>query len=299
MLSAVSVFDSRTANVHVDNTNDLAYTPLPLRVLAALAQACQDIKAQLNKEIVTLESQTPAVIAQPECKPGTDVGKLIAALSAKTTPQQVEALAGLSAEQQTRFDTLQSDLGSDPARIVRQLQSANDKLVTAADRLLSLTSAVTDAQWTGLRVTAKQLATARAAATAASANLFAAEPLPDVGSDVWKELWEAARAYSRASAYPDTPFPVTADGAHCVLCHQELDDDARRRLGSFEAFVLDESKRREAEAQENYDQALDGLVTARFSMAEMHDLFSLVHDDIGNVALANSLRREHKSPTVW
>lgn len=134
MLSTVSVFDSRTANVHVDNTNDLAYTPLPLRVLAALAQACQDIKAQLNKEIVTLESQTPAVIAQPECKPGTDVGKLIAALSAKTTPQQVEALAGLSAEQQTRFDTLQSDLGSDPARIVRQLQSANDKLVTAADR---------------------------------------------------------------------------------------------------------------------------------------------------------------------
>jgi energy-coupling factor transporter ATP-binding protein EcfA2 len=29
MLSAVSVFDSRTANVHVENTNDLAYTGLP------------------------------------------------------------------------------------------------------------------------------------------------------------------------------------------------------------------------------------------------------------------------------
>ena len=42
MLSAVSVFDSRTANVHVENTNDLAYTPLPLRILAGLAQACQD-----------------------------------------------------------------------------------------------------------------------------------------------------------------------------------------------------------------------------------------------------------------
>jgi hypothetical protein len=35
MLSAISVFDSRTANVHVDQTNDVAYTPLPLRVLAA------------------------------------------------------------------------------------------------------------------------------------------------------------------------------------------------------------------------------------------------------------------------
>ena len=292
MLSAVSVFDSRTANVHVDSTNDLAYTPLPLRVLAALAQACQDIKTQLNKEIAALEAQTPAVIAHPECKLGTDVGKLVAALSAKTTPAQVEALAGLSAEQQTRFDTLQSDLGSDPAKIARQLQSAHGKLITAADRLHTLTSAVTDALWTQLRVAAQQLATARAAAAAASATLFSAEPLPDVGSDVWKELWEAARAYSRASAYPDSPFPVTDAGAHCVLCHQELDEAARRRLGSFEAFVLDESKRREEEAKERYDQALGGLAAARFSMTEMHDLLSLVRDEIGNITLADNLRRE-------
>lgn len=30
LLSAVSVFDSRTANVHVDETNDVAYTPFPM-----------------------------------------------------------------------------------------------------------------------------------------------------------------------------------------------------------------------------------------------------------------------------
>lgn len=292
MLSAVSVFDSRTANVHVDNTNDLAYTPLPLRILAALAQACQDIKTQLNKEVTALEAQTPSVIANPECRPGTEVGKLVAALSAKTTPEQVEALAGLTAEQQTRFDTLQSDLGSDPAKIARQLQSMHDKLIAATDRLRALTSAVTDSQWAQLCLAARQLETARATAAAASATLFSAEPLRDVGSDVWKELWEAARSYSRASAYPDNPFPMTAEGAHCVLCHQELDEASRRRLGSFEAFVLDESKRREAEAQERYDQARDGITGTEISMAETHDFFSLVRDDIGDISLADSLRRE-------
>ena len=35
-LSAVSVFDSRTANIHVDETNDVAYTPFPLKLLSAL-----------------------------------------------------------------------------------------------------------------------------------------------------------------------------------------------------------------------------------------------------------------------
>ena len=32
-LSEISVFDSRTANVHVEETNDLAYTPFPMKLL--------------------------------------------------------------------------------------------------------------------------------------------------------------------------------------------------------------------------------------------------------------------------
>jgi hypothetical protein len=115
MLSAVSVFDSRTANVHVENTNDLAYTPLPVRILAGLAQACQDVKAKLAAEIKALQEQTPAVLSKPECKPDTPVGKLIAALSGKTKPEAVEKLAGLTAEEDARLQTLTTDLASDPA----------------------------------------------------------------------------------------------------------------------------------------------------------------------------------------
>ena len=84
MLSAVSVFDSRTANVHVENTNDLAYTPLPLRILAGLAQACQDVKAKLAAEIKALQEQTPAVLSEPECKLETTVGKLGSGFIART-----------------------------------------------------------------------------------------------------------------------------------------------------------------------------------------------------------------------
>jgi energy-coupling factor transporter ATP-binding protein EcfA2 len=90
MLSAVSVFDSRTANVHVENTNDLAYTPLPLRILAGLAQACQDVKAKLAAEIKAFQEQTPAILSKPECKPDTPVGKLIAGLSGKTKQEAAE-----------------------------------------------------------------------------------------------------------------------------------------------------------------------------------------------------------------
>src|ERR1039457_4076661 len=60
LLSSISVFDCQTANVHVDQTNDVAYTPFPMKVLEELAQLCLRIKQRLITEIETIRQQTPA-----------------------------------------------------------------------------------------------------------------------------------------------------------------------------------------------------------------------------------------------
>ncbi|MBZ9984105.1 MULTISPECIES: AAA family ATPase [unclassified Mesorhizobium] len=292
MLSAVSVFDSRTANVHVENTNDLAYTPLPLRILAGLAQACQDVKAKLAAEIKALQEQTPAILSKPECKPETEVGKLVAALSGKTEPEIVEKLSGLNAEKEAQLQTLVTDLASNPTRTVRQLQAHESRLKTAIDQLERLAAIVTEEPRTRLRDAHARLSTARRAAAAASANLFADEPLPDIGSDVWKSLWEAARDYSRASAYPDKNFPVTDAESNCVLCQQPLSEEASKRLTSFEAFVQDESKRREEEAETAYIEALQEVASQAIAMKDCPAIVTLIRDDLGQEKLATSVRRE-------
>ncbi|WP_245491844.1 MULTISPECIES: hypothetical protein [unclassified Mesorhizobium] len=102
----------------------------------------------------------------------------------------------------------------------KALQEA--RLKSAIEQLERLIAAATDESRAALREAHTHFATARSSAAAGSANLFADEPLPHIGSDVWKPLWEAARDYSRASAYPDRPFPVTGIGVHCVLCQQPL-----------------------------------------------------------------------------
>jgi len=292
MLSAVSVFDSRTANVHVENTNDLAYTPLPLRVLAGLAQACQDVKAKLTTEIKALQEQTPAVLSKPECKPETAVGTLVASLSGKTKPEDVKKLAGLIAEEETRLQTLVTDLASDPTRMLRQLQGHETRLKITINHLERLAAIVTKETRTALHDAYTRFDTARRAAAAASANLFADEPLPDIGSDVWKSLWEAARDYSRASAYPERDFPVTDAGSHCVLCQQPLSEEASKRLSRFEAFVQDESKRREEEAETAYDDAVEDAASKGIAMADVPAIIALIRDDLGQEALATSVRRE-------
>jgi hypothetical protein len=105
-------------------------------------------------------------------------------------------------------------------------------------------------------------------------------------------LWEAARAYSREAAYPEQPFPVTGSGAHCVLCQQPLGEEAARRLTSFEAFVQDESKRREQDAADTYDELIEQLSSQVFLMKGLPVFAALIRDDIGEAELAQALRRQ-------
>ena len=142
-----------------------------------------------------------------------------------------------------------------------------------------------------LRTKAKVYETARVAAQAASVVLFADEPLPNVGSDVWRSLWEAARTYSQREAYPDKSFPVIDDSAVCVLCQQEITPDAAGRLNRFEVFMKDESKRREEGAKATYAAALDSFRAARCSLLELMTMVASIRDELGDDTLGQAVRR--------
>lgn len=290
-LTAISVFDSRTANVHVDATNDLAYTPTPLKVMAALAEACQTLKSKLAGEIRALQDQTPAVIQEPECEPETIVGKLVAKLSATTKTEQVEELAGLTAPEEAELRTLESDLAADPAKVVRTLQTTKSKIEEFEGKLKALWFSIQDDRVEELLRLKQALDAAKLAADMASADLFSAEPLPNVGSDIWQALWEAARGYSEGSAYPGRDFPITGDDARCVLCHQELTPEASNRLVSFESFVRDESKKREGEARRRYTDKVRQISEQRLSLSELRQVLVLVRDDLEDSALAVRIRK--------
>jgi len=269
MLSAVSVFDSTTASTHVDQTNDVAYTPLPLRILSGLAQACQDVKAKLNDEITILKRQTPLVLTNPECAPETAVGKLMSQLCPQTKPEAVAELANLQPAEIARLASLNGDLANDPARAARQLTTVKTRIGQVIDRFEALNEAVSEDSALALRNAYQSFRAARQAAEAASTNLFSGEPLPGIGSEAWKMLWEAARAYSQQAAFPDQPFPVVDSAAACVLCQQPLDTTAAARLNRFETFVRDDSKQRETRASEDYERALATFRQSSLTIAEL------------------------------
>jgi energy-coupling factor transporter ATP-binding protein EcfA2 len=289
-LSAVSVFDSRTASVHVDDVNDVAYTPFPLRILGDLAKLCQELRDKLNAEIKQIEAQTPQAIRQPACRPDSEVGRLLARLG-ESTPEQVRKLAELSSTEADRLTRLNSDLASDPGRAGRQLAALKEKPESIGRRASALADAVSQAKLDELNALADAYAKAREAALTASTALFAGEPLPHIGSDTWRTLWEAARRYSETEAYPDRQFPVAQPSDVCVLCQQEIGSEAGPRLTRFEAFIKDDSKRREGEAKEAHDAAVAAMTAKRISRLEMSEMIRFVADELGDEELAAGLRR--------
>jgi len=289
-LSAVSVFDSRTANIHVDETNDVAYTPVPLKLLGALAQLCKSVKDKLAAEVTQIKAQTPQSIKSPTCSSTTAVGKLMARLAANTTPVTIENLATLTPAEQDRLAQLTADLAGDPIRAGRQLAALKIKVEGHIARLDGLFASIGDDAVTNLRRLAEANDTARRAAEATSGALFHDEPLPQIGSDVWQALWASARAFSDQEAYPDRHFPVTEPGSVCVLCQQELTPVAADRLNRFEAFVRDDSQQRAEAAHAAYDEALTAFEDAGFSLTELANIVATIRDELRQDALALDVR---------
>ena len=290
LLSEISVFDSRTANVHVEETNDLAYTPYPMKLLENLVAACKSVKHKIDGEIATIKVQTPQSILNPSCSSETAVGKLIKSLNKDTTPKSVNDLAALGKTDVARLKELAADFAQDPKLVAKRLTIQKKRLEGLLSKLTSLNDAVSSDSVNSLKQLAADLKTKRAAAYLASQKLSADEPIDGIGSDAWRELWESARAFSTSEAYSFDAFPVVGEDARCVLCHQELSDDASRRLERFEAFVQDRTQQEQVIAYRLLSDFRSKLTNSNIAQKNLFEDEVFIRNEQENDGLADAVR---------
>jgi energy-coupling factor transporter ATP-binding protein EcfA2 len=269
-LSLISIFDSRSANIHVEKTNPVAYIPQPMKIMEALASACDRVKAKLDAQVVALEAQTPNALKTPLLGADTAAGAFVHNLSAKSNLSQLALLANLSATEKQRLATLEADLAQDPKRAAARVADQKSRLanlVAPLRRLAVLTSAAAFLERNRLKIDRDAKAEA---AKVASEALFAASPLPEIGQATWRSLWEAARKYSDEVAYPSKSFPEATPGDDlCVLCQQPLTGEAIERQATFESFVKGTTKAEHEHAIRAYD---DNIATAKANRVAVNNI---------------------------
>ena len=254
-LSCISIFDSECAAVHVTQKNTLAFYPSGLEILPAFAELMKDIQERLKKEKAELESLRPRFLSDGSFSPTTSVGRIVTQLRSNTDTVKLEELAGLSSEEQAMIAQLQIDLAKDPRQAADDAARLAGHLKEIGQALSGAMAALGAAGTSRLSELRADVEEKREAAEAAAQMNATGEVVNGLGSDAWKQLWTAARAFS-TSVFPDKSFPVTEPDAKCVLCQQPLSDEARGRLQRFEDFVQDSTQKEYETSKKKLDHHL-------------------------------------------
>ncbi|MEK0265963.1 hypothetical protein QT383_06595 [Stenotrophomonas rhizophila] len=164
-------------------------------------------------------------------------------ISATTDLLRARALAAFTQSEQDELARLPQEISEvDPAAKATILDNAATRVDELADAIGVAAEEVSDDALDAADRAYQTLLEAEAAESAASSLLQAGDStvlLPRTGQGPWALLFRAAREYSTGVAYPGQTFPVTGDGAQCVLCQQDLSPAAKERFQRFDRFVRD------------------------------------------------------------
>jgi energy-coupling factor transporter ATP-binding protein EcfA2 len=249
-LGAVSFYDEACGDAYVGGESELTYRPSALAMLDGLIAVCDAVRDVLDEHLRDNHARREPL---PVVAQDTDAARFLTSLSGATTSDQLDAACALPTEATEQLGALIKEearlRATDPSKERARLDTLTGKLDRVASHVAALEAALSDekvSEATTARLTATEL---RAAANVASSDAFEDEPIAGVGSQTWRTLWEAARAFSEADAYHSEHFPVTNADARCVLCQQELTPSGAERLTRFEAFLQDTTAQRASAAE--------------------------------------------------
>ena len=237
-LARICVFDSLCGRVYLDDDTEYNYRPYGAEIFAPLAALIDEFRARLQDE-----NATPVFPYIEGIVPKTDAYKVFSSLSHGTKEDELTPYRQFLDSDQKKIDKLEEWIAATKQRniprkiqehkaaiskyqkILERIREFNrlgykpflDKVILCIDEYNSATEA------------------RRLAEKSESSQEF---PLSGVRSSPWKLLYDAAQRYSEEKAYPGQEFPYTGDDAHCVLCMQELGEDAKQRMDNFKGFVL-------------------------------------------------------------
>lgn len=252
-LRAMDVFDSEEASHYLRNESAASYTPPVVGMFEALAWACDQVKAMLQTEQNALTGALPAT---PLAFSLTEPIQRYRALRPEITEANLETLLQWTEDDAKKLTDIAERLKvADPAALAKQKRATKGQTDQLVEMLRTSAEAYGETNLAAIRSLCSLSASKRRIATEAAQ--VASSKLDGVGGETWRRMWEAAREYS-GTAYPAAPFPVT-EGARCVLCHQEIGQEAGSRLRDFETFVQGKLEAEARAAESQYGQSLKSL----------------------------------------
>ncbi len=256
-LCSVDIFDTSFGRVFMGSEGEVSYEPPILSFLTSLVDVCEKVASKLEADIEALKSKMPRI---PSSLIGSTEIVWVEHLTAITSTEEVEAHCLFTPDNETELQDIQKRISetspADKAKQFKLKKRHADGLVVDIQNYIDQLS---DENCLKIIAANKKSILKQKAAEAAAESLFSDAILEGVGTEVWIELWKAARRYSEELAYKGQEFPHVNDAAVCVLCHQPLSEDATQRFISFESHIKGETQKQALDAASEAKQLIDAL----------------------------------------
>lgn len=257
-LVGVDIFDTDNAIIYLTQEKEASYIPPLIGLFEDLVSICKKVSAKLEIEKSLLVKRLPTLPTQYE---HTVKARLYNGLSHTHTETILASILIFTDTDKQLIKDLEGRLKTeDPNAVAVKLRKQKiqlDKLITNIRNAYSKTNQEACTEIFTLKNTALSKRQIAIEANSSKGDLF---KLEGVGSETWKALWEAARKYSTEEAYTANEFPKIED-AKCVLCHQDLDADAQKRMQGFDDYIKSTLELEATTAEKVFQDKLNSLPT--------------------------------------
>ncbi len=280
-LRKINFFDTDCASVYVNESNEIAFTPVGLDLLPRLVNLCQKVAVKINTLIQELETDKPPSLIKPQAEENTSVFKLVESLNKDSDIGIFRRKADLSKIENDRIGELNEALSLDPKARADEIKSKLARLQKLHQSIDNVACSLSKDSIARIQEKLENYIDKYNAASIAAQTAFGDQPLSGIGESIWNELWEAARKFSQEEAYIGKHFPVTEDGAVCLLCQQSLSTEAKQRLNRFEEFIKADTQKSADRAKAELETSIVNLNNLIVGLDAYKDYISdLANDDV-------------------
>jgi len=237
-LSSIFVYDNDCGNVYVNNENPTQYKPIGIDVLERLIPVLNDISLKLNSEIVTYNTQKPALDLALNI---TSSGQWYANIESKTRTE-IDTYVQFSQTNTDRKQELFTLINSqNPQQNIQNLTFLRSRIENYIQQLKRIEERFNETSIQEIRDLRSRYESVKQAYDIASNELSGLNTIDGFGTNPWRTLWDAAKNFANSNGMTDGQnFPSAASIEKCVFCQQDLDDAAKQRLLGFSRFILND-----------------------------------------------------------
>lgn len=233
----VSIFDSNSVLLHVDEALAYSYTPSDLALFPLVHQAIEGVKSRLATACEEARpSGNPFITAFTE---GTEVYSRIETLGASTDLTELARLADVPEADASSLDQLRGEVDAlRPQAMATALQAAKgDQALYKA--ILSCARTARGFKWARYSAVVADVDAARKHQEAVGQEAFANLELPGVLTESWKAFIEAGEEYIETIGDGDYPRPADP----CIYCRQPLEAAAIDLLRKYRDYCTNTARR--------------------------------------------------------